>query len=60
MLASEVDKFKPRKGETQMESIERAYGKDFGTKDPEKVFDYFEKAGWPGFAKFLRGNNVKK
>ncbi len=43
-----------------MEKIEKMYGKDFGTKDPEKVFDFLEKAGWPGLAAFLRGNNVKK
>ncbi len=60
MPSTKNSKYRPKKGETLMESIERAYGKDFGTKNPEKLFDDFEKAGWAGFATFLRGNNVKK
>lgn len=42
-----------KKSATQMQEIERLYGKDFGLKDDKKIAQYIKKLGYPGLSRLL-------
>jgi len=41
---------------TQMDTIEKMYGRDFGVKNDRKLWEYLEEKGYEPLSKLLKGD----
>lgn len=54
MAQSKSGKFRRKREDTQMSTIERMYGKDFGVLNDKQLGNYLKKKGYAPLSQLLR------
>ncbi|MBU2524345.1 hypothetical protein KKG71_04080 [Patescibacteria group bacterium] len=53
MSRTKTGQFRHKRADTQMGTIEKMYGKDFGVRNDKKLGNYLKEIGYPSLSKLL-------
>lgn len=60
MMVKKTAKFRKKRSDTKISTIEKKYGRDFGVRSDKKLDKYLKEKGYPSLSKLLKNGTKRR